>query len=130
MKPENRKTAVIVCLFLGILALTVGITSLVKRDRYIPVEATITRIEEYYSTEEDQCTYNTIASYRVDGKEYENDIGYYEPSFEEGKTIEIRYNPADPSEVEAASAGFLIYLVIIGAVLIAAGVFLMIRRRG
>ena len=128
MKLSSRKTAVLVCLFLGILALAVGISSLVRRDKYIPVEATITRIEEFYSAEEDQCTYSTIAAYRVDGKDYENDIGYYEPSFEEGKTIEIRYNPADPSEVEAASQGFLIYLVIIGAVLTAAGVFLMIRR--
>lgn len=125
----KNKVTIIACLFLGILALIVGSTSLVNRSHYVPVKATITRIEEEYDITQERYDYKTFAKYCVDGKKYEGDIGYYEDGFKEGKVIEIRYDPNDPAKVEAASAGVLIYFVIIGTVLTAAGVFMLIRRK-
>lgn len=129
MNTEKRITPIIVCFFLGLLALIVGVSSLAKRSSYLPVEATIIRIEESYDAAEERYNYKTIAKYQVNGIEYEGDIGYYAPQFKEGKVIEIRYDPNDPVNVEAASPGALIYFVGIGAILIAAGVYLLIPRK-
>lgn len=125
----KNKIATIACLFLGILALIVGSTSLVKRSHYIPVKATITHIEEKYDITQERYDYTTFAKYCVDGEIYEGDVGYHEDGFKEGKIIKIRYNPDDPTKVEAAPAGVLIYFVAIGTVLTAAGVFMLIRRK-
>lgn len=125
----KHKVTIIACLFLGILALIVGSTSLSKRSHYVPVKATITRIEENYDITQERYDCKTFAEYRVDGKKYEGDIGYYKDGFKEGKVIEIRYNPNDPTKIEAASAGVLIYFVIIGAILTAAGFFMLMRRK-
>lgn len=62
-----KATAIIVFLFLGILATAVGSTSMVKRNKYLPTEATITRIEEEYAPQEEQHYYATFVKYRVDG---------------------------------------------------------------
>ena len=128
-KLSNNQTAAVAFLFLGILALIVGSASMVKRSKYIEVEATITSIEEEYNTYEDQFYYTTFVKYQADGREYEEEIGYHEPDFAEGQTIEIRYNPDNPAQIEAASLGFLLYLLILGAILVPAGIFLLLRRK-
>lgn len=129
MRFRKSRITIITCFFLGILALTVGITSLVKRSHYIPAEATIVRVEQTYNAAEEGYHYNTIAKYIVKGKEYEGDIGFYSAGFKEGKIIEIRYDPNDPSKVEAATIGALIYFVGIGAVLTAAGVYMLLSKK-
>lgn len=64
----KNKVTIIACLFLGILALIVGSTSLVNRSHYVPVKATITRIEEEYDITQERYDYKTFAKYCVDGK--------------------------------------------------------------
>lgn len=125
----NNKLAAFICLFLGLLALIVGATSLVNRRNYLPVDATIIRIEEAYDTAEERYNYITIVKYRVNGKEYEGDIGFYEPGFKEGKVIEIRYDPNDPANVESATPGALIYFIVVGTMVTAAGIYLLFRRQ-
>lgn len=46
---------------------------------------------------------------------------------EEGGKIEIMYNPDDPSEIEAAGKGFGIYLLGMGALLVAAAAWMFIK---
>ncbi len=129
MNAKKRIIPIITCFFLGVLALSVGISSLVKRSRYLPVEATITRIEESYDIAEERYTYNTFARYQVDGKEYEGDIGFYAEGFKVGKVIEIRYDAENPENVVAATPGALIYFTVIGTILTGAGVFLLFSKK-
>lgn len=129
MNLSKKIIPVITCFFLGLLALSVGISSLVKRNRYLPVEATIVRIEEEYDMSEERYTYKTFAKYRVNGKEYEGDIGFYAAGFKEGKVIEIRCDADNPENVVAATPGFLIYLIGFGTVSTAAGVYLLITKK-
>lgn len=126
---SKNKTAIIFCVFLGLMGMIVGGTSLVNRYRYLPVEATIIHIEEEYDGTEDGRTYRTSVRYQVDGREYEGEIGYYEPGFKEGKVIEVRYAPDDPTEVEAASLGFSIYAAAVGTALTAYGIYLIFQRK-
>lgn len=129
MPIEHKKTAILFCFFLGLMGLLIGGSSLVKWTRYLPVEAAITRIEKEYDSTEGEYRYKTFAKYQVDGREYEGDIGYHAPDFQEGKLIEIRYNPSDPSQVEAAAPGILVYMTAVGALLTAAGVYILIRGK-
>lgn len=129
MKMKEKIMPVITCFFLGLLALTVGITSLVKRIHYLPVEATILRIEEEYDMTEERYNYKTFARYQVDGKEYEGDIGFYAAGFKEGKVIEIRYDANNPENVVAATPGVLIYFIGIGTVLTGVGVSMLISKK-
>lgn len=125
----KNNIAIITCLFLGLLGMIVGGTSLVNRQRYLPVDATIIRIDEEYDITENRYNYTTFAKYQVNGKEYEGNIGYYEHGFQEGKVIEIRYNPNDPTKVEAGSLGAMIYFAAIGIVLTASGIYMIFQRK-
>lgn len=129
MQLESKKTAILFCFFLGLMGLIVGGSSLVKWTRYLPVEAVITRIEREYDSTEGEYRYRTFAKYQVDDREYEGDIGYYASGFKEGKIIEIRYNPSDPSQVEAAPPGILLYITAAGVLLTGAGVYILIRGK-
>lgn len=125
---KKKTAAIIFCFFLGLMGMLVGGSSIVNRFRYLPVEAVITRIEREYDSTEGEYRYRTFAKYQADGKEYEGEIGYYEPSFQEGKVIEIRYNPNDPTKVEAASLGFSVYAAAVGTALTGYGVYLIFQR--
>ena len=52
----------------------------------------------------------------------------YSPSYEVGKEIKVKYDPADPATVRSASLGFSLYLILIGAALIAVSVFTMVKN--
>ena len=68
-------------------------------------KATITTIEEDVSYDADnhrQTEYHVYVKYSIDGKAYDEELGYFEGGFVEGKEVEIRYNPENPREIEAA----------------------------
>ena len=68
-------------------------------------KATITTIEEDVSYDADnhrQVDYHTYVKYSIDGRAYDEELGYYEGGYAEGKEVEIRYNPANPRQIEAA----------------------------
>lgn len=128
-KTMSPRGAALLILSLGIIALIFGITSIVKHNKYVPVEATITEIQSEYDTTENQYRYRTFVRYFIDGKKYDEELGYHEDGFEEGKTIEIRYNPANPSQIIESSMGFTIYLTVLGPILILLGVFLFLKNK-
>lgn len=66
----SPKTLALLLATLGILALVMGGSSMVKRSKYTPVEATITAIESEYDMTENQYRYRTFVKYFVDGKKY------------------------------------------------------------
>ena len=116
---------------LGLVVLVVGVVQLVNSKSYLPTTATIYKITETSDWVGDEVTYSyeVIVDYSVDGQDYRQDLGYHENGFVEGQQIDITYNPNDPTKIQPASNGFAIYLVIIGPVLIAASVFMLIKKK-
>lgn len=114
---------------LGVVALIVGINIGRKQKSYLPVQAEITRIETDHAAGSDDTEHRVTVRYTVDGKTYEELFGYYQDSYEEGKVIDILYNPADPTQTVQANRGMTVYLKILGPVLILFGGFTFIRRR-
>lgn len=128
----SHRGLTLVLLFLGLFATLVGSLTLKKQKSYLPTDAVISKIEEYYdaSAGEDgpQYSYDVTVRYTVDGKEYEGPLGYHQDGYEEGQTVSIRYNPENPEKIVQASKGFAIYLVIIGPLLLAGAVINILKH--
>ena len=124
-----KKAVAFILLGLGILALTVGTATIFKQNRFSDAEAVITGIDAGYDMSEDRYYYTVYVEYSVDGTEYSGVLGYYEDSFEEGRTVAIKYNPENPGEIVEASSGFSIYLIVIGAAFAAVGTFALRKSR-
>ena len=114
---------------LGLMALTVGTVTLFKQSSYEKTTSIITDIEKiYHAAEENEYEYHVFVKYRAGNETYEEELGYYEDSYEVGKEISIVYNPDNPQSITTASSGFFIYLMIIGPVLMAVGGYLFIKK--
>ena len=86
---------------------------------FIPTKAQIVSITEDPDTfGEDSPSYIVIVSYKADGSEYTSRLDSYSPSYKEGKTIDVFYDPADPSIVHGGN-GMGIYALVVGAALTA-----------
>ena len=128
MNRQTRRT-ILVFIMLGILATAVGISTLTKHKKYTPVEAQITHVEERYNESSDEFERSVTVKYMVGRQHYEQELGYWEEGYEEGKQITIRYNEADPTQIVEDSIGFAVYLVIIGPILILLAAVLILRGR-
>lgn len=126
----NRTLFRLLITVVGIIALVFGIYSTFFQTKgFIRTEAVIVSIEEEPGTapdDVDDTEYTAIVTYTVDGTEYTQELDYFEPSFEVGKTIEVMYNPDDPADVHGTSKGFSIYMIVIGAVLTVFGALSLI----
>ena len=94
--------------------------------------ATVTRIEEdetFVSADEKDKHYIAYVTYIVNGREYTEALDSYSPSYEVGKEVKVKYDPAAPATVRDASMGFSLYLMCIGAALIAVAVVTMMKNR-
>lgn len=113
-----RATAILL-LVLGCIALAVGIMELRKQHRFSVTDAVITRIDEDvdFTSDDLRTDYTVYVHYTVGGKDYDEVLGYFENGYEEGKTIQIRYNPENPTDVTGNGKGFSIYLTVIGPLL-------------
>ena len=65
----------------------------------------------------------------VDGKEYIEVLDSYSSSYNVGKEIKIKYDPAAPSKVHEDSLGLYLYLIIGGLVLIAVPIYSFVKNR-
>ncbi len=114
---------------IAVVALAFGIYStFIQSAGYEKTTATILSIKvDPDSTSEDD-SYIVTANYTVDGKEYTNVLNTYSPSYKVGKTVEVRYDPADPNKV---TSGFAIgvYAMVVGAVILVTIVYLTIREK-
>ena len=78
--------------------------------------------------EDEEAKYDVVVEYTVNGQKYTEKLDYYSPSFEAGKTIDVRYNPENPAEVHGGS-GFGIYILIAGVVIAAIVIFSIVRGK-
>lgn len=124
----SKKGISIMLIALGILALAVGVSSLIKQKKYTPTTAVITQIDSEYDTVDDRWDYTTYVEYEVDGKKYNEILGFHQDGYEVGKVIDIVYNPADPARIEVASSGPFIYFTAIGPVVMVIGAVMLLKR--
>jgi hypothetical protein len=117
---------------IGIAMIVYGLWTVFFENRgYIKTDAVIMHIEEIFNGMDedgtDDYSYIPTVAYKVDGKEYVNDLHFYVDGYEEGKTIQIFYNPSDPNDIHGSTKGMGIYLIGAGAFLILAAVYTILR---
>lgn len=114
---------------IAVIALAFGIYStFIQSAGYEKTTATILSIEKDQESASDDDSYIVTARYTVDGKEYTNVLDSYSPSYKEGGTVEVRYNPDDPNQI---TSGFAIgvYAMVVGAVILLMIVFLTVKQK-
>ncbi len=120
-------------MLLALVAVAVGVyTGFFAAKGFESTTAVIERIEEdetFVGEDPSDKQYIAYVTYTVSGKEYTEALDSYAPSYEVGKEIKVKYDPADPATVRDASLGFSLYLILIGAALIAVSVFTMVKNR-
>lgn len=84
---------------------------------YEKTSAAIVSIEEdpNYIPDPDSTNdkqYIVKVKYTVDGKEYTTDYGFYSPSYKVGDTVEIQYDPKDPSKTAAPQGPIFGYIAL------------------
>ena len=117
-------------LFMSVIAIAFGVyLTFFQSKGYEKTTATIISLKELEKDFDNEDTeYEVKVEYTVDGKQYSAILDYYSPSFEKGKTVDITYDPKDPSSVHGGS-GFGIYILIIGIVILAVVLFSIIKGR-
>ncbi|MDO4418091.1 MAG: DUF3592 domain-containing protein [Eubacteriales bacterium] len=98
---------------------------------YVKTEATVVSIvEEPGGGGSDDSDYIVTVGYTVDGQSYQSVLDSYSPSYREGKTIDVLYNPDDPSVVHGADAMGIYALAVGIVILVIAAVSGVKTRRG
>lgn len=124
----------IVAAIVGLAALVFGIYStFFMSSGYKTTTATIVSIEEDPNYIPDPNTSNdkqyiATAKYSVDGKEYTRQLDSYDPGYKVGGTVEIKYDPKDPTKI-TSGFGFGIYLMIAGGVIVLAIIVLTVKKK-
>ena len=112
---------------MAVIALAFGIYStFIRSAGYEKTEATILSIEKEQGSSED--SYFVTARYTVDGREYTKVLDSYSPSYKEGGTVEVRYDPKDPEQF-TSGYGIGIYSMIVGAAILLVIAFVSFRRK-
>lgn len=62
------------------------------------VDATITDIITYIDSDNDK-SHKTKISYSIDDKNYTTTLNHYNSKYKIGETLEINYNPDDPTDI-------------------------------
>ena len=117
-------------LAMAVIAIIAGVyLTFFHSSGYEETTATIVSLTEIPKDFENEDTqYHVVVEYTVDGQVYTEKLDYYSPSFEVGKTIEVKYDPNNPSDVHGGS-GFGIYFLVIGAVIAAVVIFSIIHGK-
>lgn len=117
-------------LALALIALAAGIYFTFFQGRgYVETKATIVSIVEKEIDTDHEKDYDVTVRFTVDGKEYSGLLNQYSPSYDVGDQVDVRYNPADPSDFHGVALGFSIYLMVIGVAMIAFVVVTLVREK-
>ncbi len=108
-------------LVMAVIAIVAGVyLTFFHSAGFVKTQATIVSIvEEPKMFESDDTTYTVTVEYVADGARYTSTLDSYSPSYKEGKTINVLYDPQNPSVVHGGSMGFGIYAMVIGVAIIA-----------
>lgn len=115
---------------IALIAIAAGVYMTFFQSRgFEKTTATIVKIEELprdFENEDQQ--YDVTVEYTVNGQKYTEKLGQYSPSYKVGDTVEVRYDPNDPSKMNGGG-GFGIYVLVIGVVILAVDIFSIVRGR-
>ena len=124
----------IVAAIIAVIALGFGVYSTFFRSAgYATTTATIVSIEEDPNYVPDPNTSNdhqyiATAKYTVDGKEYTRQLDSYDPSYKVGGTVEVKYDPKNPSDV-TSGFGIGVHLMIAGGVILILVIGLTVKKK-
>ena len=132
---RRYRRGVLLFVLAGIAMFVYGIYTIFFENRgYVKTDAVIMHIEEIWNGSDesgmDDYSYISTVVYEVDGKEYSNELHYYQDGYKEGKTIKIFYNPNDPNDIHGDTKGMGIYLLIAGPLVALAAIFAILRNPG
>ena len=115
---------------IAIIAIAAGVYFTFFQSRgFEKTTATIVSIVEVPSDFADQDpTYDVKVRYTVNGKEYTEKLDTYSPSYKEGKTVEVLYDPNNPAVIHSG-LGFGIYILIAGTVILLIIIFSTVRSK-
>lgn len=115
---------------IAVIAIVGGIYLTFFQSRgFLKTTAEIISVEELPKAfEDDDAQYDVTVRYEVDGKTYTEKLDFYSPSFEAGKTVDISYDPSNPSVIHGGG-GFGIYVLVAGIVILAVVIISIIRGR-
>lgn len=130
MLKMTGKGMTILILIVGLFMIAFGAyIGLFQSHGYVKTTAVVTEVTEDTDGDPEEVTYIPTVSYTVDGKEY---IAVLNTSVKEnsvGEEIKVRYDPSDPTRVNADSPGLVIYLIAVGAALTGFSVYGMLRSK-
>ena len=75
--------------------------------------------DEYYPT----------VRYSVAGKDYHQELGFWQDGWDIGSQVKIKYDPQDPAKVTEDSLGVKLYLLIVGGLVTAFALFSLLRSK-
>lgn len=128
----------ILCILLALALIAGGIVfgifaikRINKGKSFTPVQGVITRIDAQSGGIDEngntEYTYYVFVKYTVDGTEYESELGEYQSSYREGDSIEVKYNPDNPSEIQSTSTLSAILTIAMPIVAVLAGAVLLFK---
>ena len=130
----KRSVVLVIFLLIGIALLGFGVyAQFFQTKGFEATTGTIERIDKTYrgyndETMEDEYDYEVYVKYNVHGTEYSGRLDMYDPTYEEGKQVEVLYNPENPEDMHSEIGIFGLVLMAIGAVVAAGAIVLLIRK--
>ncbi len=134
MKPVVKWNAKAISVFFLIMALVMVVLGVwlgfFKTNGFVKTEAVITAIDREPDTSSDNAdSYFDIPTvkYTVNGKEYVQKLSTNTNGKKVGDTVKVLYNPANPAEADLDEPGIAIYLLVVGAVLLAGSLYAIVK---
>lgn len=121
--------ALLTVVFFGI-AIWSSFRSVEIQKYYKETEATISRIEIYWDSEDEEYDHYTYVDYTVDNVEYTNrKLDYYTSTFREGDTITILYDTRNPSNITHPSSNITLQIAcfVIGGIFACILIFTVVK---
>ena len=132
----NRSLVFVIFIVLGIAVAGYGVyVQFFQTKGFVSTTGTIDRIDSTYmgyndETMEDEYEYTAYVKYTVDGQEYSGKLDVYDQSYEEGKQVDIMYNPANPSDMHNEPGLFGVVMMAVGVIVALGSVVMLIREHG
>lgn len=128
----KKLLVLVITVLFGFLSLGLGIHTMFFQNKgYVKTTAVIDHVDKtvtgYDNHHHEEYDYQVFVNYTVDGTDYQSESDYYQNGYEAGKEIAIYYNPSNPQQIHGDSKGFGLYMIILGPILILAGVFIFLR---
>ncbi|MBQ2309227.1 MAG: hypothetical protein II186_01095 [Erysipelotrichales bacterium] len=129
----NAKMFGIFVIVMGLISMCIGTyMGFFKGSDYVKTKAVISRVEKNPDYDPNFSgsgfEYFAYVTYTVDGREYTAQLDSWTDSYKVGKEVPIKYDPVNPEKITEDS-GMYIYFIAVGALLIAAEIFTMLKNR-